>query len=156
MLVQKYLVCVFIAVATAGLAGCRADVNREDVGPGDEVSVRSVEFGEAERRAAKLLSIGNLGTSPTNEDPAVRALVCADAITAIMSKLSESRVLTGAQLSAIEEAARIYRDRALEGGVLAAANSGDRLAEQDETDGQAQDEGLQARIAIGCLRDFDI
>lgn len=156
MLARKYLVCAFLAVAIVGLSACSADVTPDDQRSGDEALARTDEFGEAEKRAAKLLSIGNLGTSPANEDPAERALVCADAITAIMTKLSESRMLTGAQLSAIQEAARIYRDRAVEGGVSAAANSGDRLARQDEADVQVQDEGLQVRIAIGCLRALDV
>lgn len=156
MTVPKYLASAYLALLAVGLAGCSSEVSHDDQGRTDEATARGAEFGEAEKRAAKLLSIGNLGTSPTNEDPAERALVCADAITAIMSKLSESRMLTGAQLSAIEEAARIYRGRAAEGGDSVAGNSGDRLAGQEETYAQPLDEGLQGRIAIGCLRDLDI
>lgn len=108
------------------------------------------EFSQANKSAARALSLSNAGATRQAGSPQEQAALCSQALEALSLRLRDSGTLSDTQLQALGEAKGIY-DRRLEGGTPQTApggSSGDRPNEQEANPAE------QARIAIGCLQDL--
>lgn len=146
-IVPKCVLCWLIAGALLG--GCSS---------GDEQS-RNVaatasarEFTDQEKRAARTLSISQLGTPPAAGSAYDKAILCSIALESLAVRFGDLEALNQEQVRALSLARNSYERQA-----RALGNERGRSAEELRTDRQRvatenSDQGARLRTAIGCLQ----
>ena len=110
-------------------------------------------FSEAEKAAARSLSIGDSATLKTVNDPTDRALACSQSIAVLAKSLRESDALTDKQFDALEQARLLYdRQVPIDYGTQPTADKSD--ASTDTVSEADDDQSQGARFALACLRNL--
>lgn len=106
---------------------------------------------EADRRAARLLSLSNNGAAATASDPYEAAIGCVVAIDALNSQVAASSSLDDEQKRALAVARSFYERRASDAGEKTRAQiARDIEAAKVETDDRKQ----RLLTALSCLREL--
>lgn len=103
---------------------------------------------EAERRAARLLSLTNNSSLDAKSDPYERAVLCVVAIDSLQERLRNAFGITGDQKRALAVARGVYERRADSAKAAGANLRGDI----EKADSEAEDAGELARTGVSCLR----
>lgn len=119
---------------------------------GDTPQEPAREFSEADRRAARALSIGSGTTVEETDSAYAQALLCTNAISVLIDRFRESGGVTAEQLQAVEQAGALYdrQLRSLAGGERRTPDDVTRDLERTAADNP--EIAANARIALGCLQ----
>lgn len=146
---SKSICSIVGATGLAALLGaCSAAIDAPQR-PGPDAARAQVPPSEAERRAARLLSLSNNSSLDSKSDPYDRAIACMVAIDLLTARLTEAIGVTGDQRRALAMARQIYERRA-----IAAAGKASRgiAVDVEKVRSQVEDPNQQARTGVSCLR----
>lgn len=132
------------------LTGCSRP-DEQEASPRQPVAARASEAPptEADRRAARLLSLSNNGALEQIGDAYTLGVACVVSIEALQEMLATSNVLNEDQKKALRTATSIYEKRALAAGDRSAQD----IRRDIETQRSASDDvSERARSAVSCLR----
>lgn len=138
---------VLVLAALALLGSCSNSVNAP--GGGQEQAARAqVAPTEAERRAARLLSLTNNSSLDTKSDPYERAVACIVAVSSLQQRMTDAIGMSAEQKRALVIAGQIYERKA------AAAHDGASSikADVERVRSEAEDPNELARMGVSCLR----
>lgn len=143
---QTIKLVAICAVLSGFLAAC-SNIDRS--GASQRADTNAREFSEADKVAARALSIGQATTQSTTAEPGAQAGMCSDAIAKMLEQLRVAGGLDETQLAALENARLHYAREAQSASVEGATyppSEKDEDADPEQTDAEA------GRIAIACLR----
>lgn len=112
------------------------------------------QFGEAEKAAARTLSIGNYTVLERADGPYAEALLCSNAVTALAGRLDEAGGLAPQQANAIREAQSIFERRLGSLGLDEGRTQAQIDQDLRQTARENPDSASNARIAIACLQNL--
>lgn len=141
----KLIPCAVMALSCL-ISGCS---DSQSTSSGNLNPKNAREFSEADKRAAKALSIGDEQTLAKSEDTGSLGEVCSAAIAGITEKLRLSGSLSDAQLGALAQA-QAYYERQI---ITKKTPDSDDAAEPTPDEG-AENPADDPRVAIACLRRF--
>jgi len=109
------------------------------------------EFSEAEKAAARALSITNTKEMLKAEDPYAQALLCRHGIAETAKILGKTSSLSGEQEQALRQAEALF-DQRLRDLAAVSGKSPDELQEDLEQTAQGnQDRATNVKTAVGCV-----
>lgn len=134
------------AILVLMFSGCSRPSSSLD----QSAQVASRSFSDDDRRAARSLSIGNVGALESLTSPFEQALLCSLALEEMIGRVGESGIaIPDAQKKVLDQARRIYERRASEGAQEAEA--GLQEARQRIKD-RYPEPAQRAQISVGCLQ----
>lgn len=137
------------ALSNAFLAGCSDRPNAPEIA---SIDTDAPEFSEADKRAARALSIGDEQGLAKMDNPNAQARACSQAIGLMADKLREANALTEEQFSALEKARAFYANKSPPSSTekfqtgMSASGSPEATARPEENLAQS------GRTAIACIR----
>lgn len=136
------------AVLSGFLAAC-SNIDRS--GASQRADTNAREFSEADKVAARALSIGQATTQSTTAEPGAQAGMCSDAIAKMLEQLRVAGGLDETQLAALENARLYYETQAEPVDTEKTGMAPDESNESVDAEHTDADSG---RVALACLRDL--
>lgn len=139
-----------LAPALVLLAGC----SDAEPGPSDvSGDAEAREFSQADKVAARALSIGDAQSLEALTDPDSQAQLCSTAIAGIAVQLREAGGLTETQLAALQTASEFYARQVPPSQSSPDTEDSATMPQVPDAASEAESSGgADARIAIACLR----
>ncbi|WP_133366390.1 hypothetical protein [Qipengyuania sediminis] len=134
-----------VAAACIAVGACAVEDAAEKRGPSPRSEAPPTE---AERRAARLLSLSNNSTLDAKTDPYDRAVLCTVAIEAVQQRLTEAIGMSAEQKQAMAAARGVYQRRA----AAAATGARDIRADAERMRTENEDPNQMMRTGVACLR----
>lgn len=146
-MIQIFSKTAVYALLTTSLLGC-AEPPTRPVAEADEI----IEFGEEDKRAARVLSIGNAGFIAPSDDELDQALLCSSAIEEIGERLAQSGILTEQQGIAMRSAKTVYDQRVNAEKVRREMSETALATKLDEQAAREMTSEEKAQTAVACLQ----
>lgn len=109
------------------------------------------EFSEAEKSAARALSISNTEVMLKAESPYAQAMLCRHGIAETANLLSETSSLSSEQEQALRQAEALFDQRVRDLAVAEGKSAENVREDLERTAQDNQDRATNVRIAVGCV-----
>ena len=146
-IISRSLDALVVLAVFAVLGSCADSANAP--GGGQTQAARAeVPPTEAERRAARLLSLTNNSSLDTKSDPYERAVACIVAVSSLQQRMTDAVGISAEQKRALVIAGQIYERKA----AAAKDDAASLKADIERARSEAEDPNELARRGVSCLR----
>lgn len=108
-------------------------------------------FGADDRKAARMLSIGNTPELETTSDPYKLAVLCKVAIESLVAPIRESETLDSRQIAAFDRIVGFYTNRTAQLGAALGKSRSDIASDVETRRAADTDRSERGRAAVGCI-----
>jgi len=137
----------WLAFCTFALAGCSEGELTAEPQPYEAAR----EFSQADKMAARALSISNTEVMANTESPYAQALLCRHGLTEIATLIRETWGSNSEQEQALQQAEALFDQRLRDLAGADGKSAEDIQQDLEQTAQNNQDRAMNARIAVGCL-----
>lgn len=146
----RFLFLVVPCMLTAACSDYPGDANSERLAGGLDVR----EFSEADKRTARVLSIGSAPVDADTDNPYELAMSCSTAIEALAVRLEEIQLIDPAQRQVLDQARATYQREAEMLADQQGSPGDEQAGTLDEPPVDPPTAQVQMQRAIGCLREL--
>jgi hypothetical protein len=109
------------------------------------------EFSEADKRAARALSVNNTEVMANAETPYAQALLCRHGIAQVADLAQETLLMSGEQEQALRQAEALFDQRLQDLASAEGKSAAEVQADLEQVSQDNQDRATNLRVAASCL-----